>query len=162
MNLCKPKVTFVDNKMAAKIYKIATKFNISTRIVVFDETKEFESLESILNDNSYKAEIDRFCAWDRDLRQTAMILFTSGTTGLPKAVNISDTIFIDWANGRSILLRNSIGLWYAPLGCIIGAVLTVRAILSHVKVIKPLCCFCPEDMCDKIQTYKVQIFTKFC
>lgn len=164
LNLCRPKVMFVDSKIAATLYKTAMEINISTKIVVFDENEGFESLQSILNNNFYKDKIDQFRAYRNLRHHTAMILFTSGTTGLPKAVNISNTIFTDWANGRSILFRNSIGLWFVSLGCIIGAVMTVRAVLSHIKVIKPTQCFYSEDMCDMIEKYKVcaniQIFVK--
>ncbi|XP_067211755.1 luciferin 4-monooxygenase-like [Linepithema humile] len=159
LNLCRPKVMFIDSNIAATVYKTATEFNFSTKIVVFGKIERFESLQSILNNNSHKAEIDKFYA-SKNLRQnhTVMILFTSGTTGLPKAVNISDTIFTDWANGRSILFHNSICLWFVSLGCIIGAVMTVRSVLSRVKVIKPTQSFYPEDMCDMIQKHKVRAF----
>lgn len=146
----------MNGNKAVTVHEVAMKLCISPKIVVYDEVEGFESLESILDDKHFdKNEVNEFSCTTSNMRNTAVMLFSSGTTGLPKAVEISQTMFIVpafWQVPRQS--SGSIGLWFGSLSWITSVVLTVRTILSFSTAVK-YAGFDSEKVCRVIEKYKV-------
>ncbi|EFN89420.1 Luciferin 4-monooxygenase [Harpegnathos saltator] len=147
--IVKPKVIFVNGNKAATILEVATKLGVSPKIVVFDETEGFESLESILNGHFDEAEVDGFSCTTlkkNNIRETTVVLFSSGTTGLPKAIEIPHTLFTSLSRMEVPPMSPSdVGLWFGSLSWITSVLLTIHTILSYATAIK-----CSGFDCEKV------------
>lgn len=148
-----PKVIFINRDKAAAVHESAREVRVSAKIVVFGEAEGFESLESILNGHFDETEIDGFsCAKLRSIRDPALILSTSGTTGYPKGVEIAYASFVIPMTFH--ISSDDVALWLNPLHWISSALLTVRTIVSCTKVIKSSG-FDKDRLCQVIEKYKV-------
>lgn len=148
----------MNGNKAGTILEIAIKLHVSPKIVVYDEVENFESLESILDDAHFdKSEIDGFSCTTKDLRDTAVMLFSSGSTDLPKAVEIS-SILMTCPSVRQAPIQSpgSVGLWFGSLSWCTCVMLTIRTILSYSTAVK-FTGFDSEKVCQVIEKYKVSL-----
>lgn len=129
MRLVKPKIIFACESIVEVLLKTAELENHSVKIIVFGKHPKVQSFADILN-----------CQLDEDVQQyrpkeienpknVAIILFSSGTSGMPKAVThcygkIIDNLF------HFMLFEPKIGLWYSALCWISGTYLTFRFLLT--------------------------------
>lgn len=131
---------------------------VSTKIVVFgDAFDEFESLELILSSKQFKAvDIDAFSCALKSIKDPAIILLSCGTTGFLRDVEVPYMIFLAPSNRQIPIMRSGdVGLWFESLCWIISLILTVRAILEYVKVIKSSGFDEEHQLCQIIQKYEV-------
>ncbi|XP_071639663.1 uncharacterized protein [Temnothorax longispinosus] len=152
-----PKVIFVDCDNVRMIQAAVVKMNVSTKIVVFgDGFDEFESLELILQKKFNRLDINQFSCVKMNIKDPAIILLSCGTTGFLKDVEVPYKFFLNSSNQIPIMnSNNDVGLWFESLDWIISLLLTVRAILMGVKVIKSPGFLEEHHLCQIIRRYKV-------
>ncbi|KAL6264996.1 hypothetical protein P5V15_005088 [Pogonomyrmex californicus] len=154
----KPNVIFTSAGIAMAVQFACTKIRTSNnkslaKIVVFDHSNAFESLHSILTHfNEYA--VDHFSCPKITMNETAMILFSSGTDDLPKAVDIPQTVFMA-PDQAPLMCNNDIAIWFESFGFITGMFLTIKAIVTCVTAIKVQSTFCANDACKLIEKYKI-------
>ncbi|XP_072744222.1 uncharacterized protein [Anoplolepis gracilipes] len=166
-----PKMIFIDEKFIKAVLKfkyyreitnIATfRDSHRTKIVLFGETKTVivkrMTLKSILKSNYNPEWINNFsCTKFLNMKETIIKLFTPGTTASPKLIEIPrSALFAPLDQLAPYMCENDVGLWFESLGFINGIFMTIRAIISHVKVIKIRSKFNTEIACKLIQQFKV-------
>ncbi|KAL6261573.1 hypothetical protein P5V15_006659 [Pogonomyrmex californicus] len=155
-----PKVIFTDYDNADKINTVIKKKRINIKVIVFGthEDKKFESLDVILSGKELNMiAVNTFaCVKLKSNRDPAIILLSSGTTGFCRDVEIPHTIFTALSNNEVPYMKfGQIGLWFESLHWIIGLLLTVRAIISYVTVIKASGFDDEHQLCQIIEKYKV-------
>lgn len=130
MQLVKPKIIFACESSVDVLLEAVRSQNSQIKIIVFGRHPQVESLTDIM---SRQSDVDVRKYKPREIENpmhdTAIILFSSGTSGLPKAVThcygkAIDNFF------HFMLLTPKIGLWYSALCWISGTYLTFRFLLT--------------------------------
>jgi len=133
------------------------------KIIVFDNNEGFENLHSILNYRTFNEDsVDYFSCPMISIRETAIILFSSGTDSFPKDVDIPQSVFMAPSNQQApFMRRDDVALWFESFGFITGMFLTIRAIVSYVTAVKVKPIFHAEKACNLIEKYKVKTLQIF-
>jgi len=159
-----PEIIFIDRdnyrllNLAIETLATSEDVIIPPKIITFGKIEgkvEVDSLESILNGNFDKDEIDKFSCEKTKPIDIMAVMFSSNATSYPGKAHIRYFAFTYPANHEiPIMSPNDIGLWYGSLNWTHSMILTVRSIVSYVTVIK--CSkFNDEDMYETIEKYKV-------
>ncbi|XP_029162175.1 4-coumarate--CoA ligase-like 7 [Nylanderia fulva] len=153
----KPKMIFIDEKYSTIIHSIyETSHKNLPQIIFFNADQDSSlSLKSIINKSYDPSEIENFRCSMVETKETAMKLFTPGTTALPKNVDIPCSAFMGLDQYELDWHLNDVALWFDSLGFINGAFMTIQAILLNVKVIKIKSNFDTKTLCQLIELYKV-------
>ncbi|XP_020290456.1 luciferin 4-monooxygenase-like, partial [Pseudomyrmex gracilis] len=158
INLTRPKAIFCTKKPLVEIRKALKETNYNIKVVVFDENSNELSFSDILNRYS-DAEVANFQYVEHGLKKTACILLSSGTTGMPKGVELSNNTLLDWAFEDIMNIKNEATLWFSPLFWISGVCLNLGTIVHGRKVLLyPV--FDEEMTCVLIEKYKVKTMKK--
>ncbi|KAF5290674.1 hypothetical protein FQR65_LT01964 [Abscondita terminalis] len=86
-----PKIMFVDQGALEFVEKILMDSNKSIKIVVFGESSKYDNFFDLLSPHPKENE---FLPQEVDESETALIFFSSGTTGMPKAIYLSHRAFL--------------------------------------------------------------------
>ncbi|KAL0124905.1 hypothetical protein PUN28_006636 [Cardiocondyla obscurior] len=156
LQLTKPKVIFCNEKSSEVILRAIKEKNFKSIVVIFgkrDDTISFSDILKSCNDtevsNFHYIELD-------DIKQTSCILHSSGTTGMPKGVELSNYTMLFISEDNNFDLANLPTLWFSSLYWISGVLLNVKAITQGGKVILyPE--FDEEMTCKLIQKYNVAV-----
>ncbi|XP_020290414.1 4-coumarate--CoA ligase 1-like [Pseudomyrmex gracilis] len=153
IKLVKPKAIFCTAKPLDVIRKVLKETNYNIKVVVFDDNSDAFSFSDILNGYN-DAEVANFRYVEHDsLKKTACILYSSGTTGMPKGVELSNYTLVNLAFEESVDV-NEVMLWFSSLYWISGVFLNLAAIVHGGKVLLyPI--FDEEMTCMLIEKFKV-------
>ena len=157
----KPNIIFIDSENYKKLKLIIEIINKiksidPPKIVTFDRIEGVDSLESILNNDFDKTEIDTFSCKDMHPMTIIAIMFSPKATGYSNSRLFISKIALMYPSNQEVPVMSSgdIGLWYASLNWNYGVILTVRCIISYVTVIK-CSIFSDKNMYETIEKYKV-------
>lgn len=153
MNLTEPKVIFVCESAVKTLKEAARLENHDPTFVVFGDDPELKTLKDILKLQSTNEVEDFVPEACKDRAETAIIFFSSGTTGLPKGVALSYYTLVRIVTSASTFpTRNLNLLWYSSLYWISGTLLIFQTIMSTATRIVHSN---PEEMCKIIEKFKV-------
>ncbi|XP_012059695.1 PREDICTED: 4-coumarate--CoA ligase 1-like [Atta cephalotes] len=155
LRMIMPKVIFCSEKSIDVILSAIKEQNCSPTIVIFGKHVDAISFSDILS-NCSNVEIANFHYVDHvDITKTACILHSSGTSGMPKGVELSNRVLLYICQNKSIDSTNEIFLWFSSLYWVTGIFLNLITIEQGRKVI-----ICPEfneEMtCQLIEKYQVE------
>ncbi|KYM84413.1 4-coumarate--CoA ligase-like 7, partial [Atta colombica] len=156
LQLTTPKVIFCSEKSVGVILKAMKEKNYNPMVVIFGNHDSAISLSDILrNCNNAEAANFRYVELD-DVKKTACIMHSSGTTGMPKGVELSNHTMLLMKDNSTLNMTNVPTLWFSSLYWISGVMLNVKAISQGATVI--LYSQFDEDMtCQLIEKYKVAV-----
>lgn len=156
LQLTMPKVIFCSEKSADVILSAIKEQNCNPTIVVFGKHVDAISFSDILN-NCSNMEVANFHYVDRvDITKTACILHSSGTSGMPKGVELSNYVLLLCSQNEYIDLTNVIFLWFSSLYWVSGILFNLMTIEQGGKVIiYPE--FNEEMTCRLIEKYQVML-----
>ncbi|XP_020290445.1 4-coumarate--CoA ligase 1-like [Pseudomyrmex gracilis] len=156
IKLIRPKAIFCTAKPLDVIRKALKETNYNIKVIVFDDHSDAFSFSNILNGYS-DAEVANFRyvkAEENSLKKTACILHSSGTTGMPKGVEISNYTMLVLAFEDAMDMNNEVSLWFSSLYWMSGVFLNLEAIAQGSTVLLyPV--FDEQMTCVLIEKYKV-------
>lgn len=158
LQLTTPKVIFCSEKSVDVVLNAMKEKNYNPTVVVFGKHVDAISFFDILrNCSDAEAANFRYAELD-DIKKTACIMHSSGTTGMPKGVELSNNTMLFISEDNNMDMANLPTLWFSSLYWISGVMLNVKAITQGAKVIIYQE-FDEETTCQLIEKYKV-IFLK--
>lgn len=157
MQLTTPKVIFCSEKSVDVVLRVIKEKNCSATVVVFGKHDGVISFSDVLkNCNDTEVANFRYAELD-DISKTSCIMHSSGTTGMPKGVELSNHTMLFISEDNNLDVANVPTLWFSSLYWISGVMLNVKAIAQGGKVIiYPD--FDEEKTCQLIEKHKVIIF----
>lgn len=162
MNLTRPKAVFVSEGAVYTMQIAACIEEVEALFVVLGNYLEVVPLEDILNEQTDE-EVENFePKFIDDLSSTvSMIVFSSGSTGFPKAVALSYEMILRTLNGSFTPIKNGCYLCYSSLYWISGTLFLLQtSIKGNTRVIHLN--FDPEETCKVIEKFQVlNIFSFF-
>ncbi|XP_029155965.1 4-coumarate--CoA ligase 1-like isoform X2 [Nylanderia fulva] len=156
MQLTTPKVIFCSEKPANIILRAIKESNFNPIVVVFGDHPDAITFSNILNNHS-NAEVTNFRYVEIDnIKQTACIIHSSGTTGMPKGVEMSNYCLIIASVDTNVNLNNAVSIWFSSLYWFSGIIMNLKSIVQGATVILyPE--FDEEMTCKLIEKYKVTV-----
>ncbi|XP_047362961.1 4-coumarate--CoA ligase 1-like isoform X1 [Vespa velutina] len=154
MKLSGAKIVFADENSVRTILEAAKLDNNNIKVVVFGKASNVLSFAKVLEGHS-KSEVENFeCAQIDNIHDTAALLYSSGTTGLPKGVTISHFALLCNLIISNNIRTDGIPFWVSSYFWISGVLLTLSCIVNYCqRLLYPT--FEEEMTCKIIEKYKV-------
>lgn len=130
--------------------------NCNPTVVVFGDHPYAISFSNILSAYS-DTEVANFQFVELDdIKKTGCIMHSSGTTGMPKAVEMSNYSVIYLIDDINTDLTNEVSIWFSSLYWISGIMMNLKFFVQGAKVIiYPK--FDEKMTCKLIEKYKVRV-----
>ncbi|XP_014487959.1 PREDICTED: 4-coumarate--CoA ligase 1-like [Dinoponera quadriceps] len=154
LQLTTPKIIFCNENSTNVVLQAIHETKCSPKVVVFGSHPKTISFASILSGYS-DAQAAHFRYVENDnMKKAVCILHSSGTTGMPKGVEMSNYAMLSMNADSVIDLNEMVSLWFSSLYWISGTILSLKAISQGAKIIiYPE--FDEEMTCILIEKYKV-------
>ncbi|XP_039309759.1 luciferin 4-monooxygenase isoform X2 [Solenopsis invicta] len=155
LQMTTPKIIFCSEKSVHAVLSAVKEKNYSCKVVVFGKHVGAISFSDILkNCNDAEAANFRYVKLD-NIKQTACILHSSGTTGMPKGIELSNYAMIALVQINNMDVTSMPTLWYSTLYWLTGILMNFCGIIQNFKaIIYPE--FDEEMTCRLIEKYKIQ------
>lgn len=157
VQLIMPKIIFCNESSIDIVLKAIKERNCNSTVVVFGKHISALSFSDILkNCNDAEVANFRYAELD-DIKKTACILHSSGTTGLPKGVEISNYSVIIFIQQVTLYNTKVPALWFSSLYWMSGIMMNFNSITCcSVMLLYPT--FDEETLCQLIEKYKVMLY----
>lgn len=154
LQLIMPKIIFCSEKTVDVVLTAIKEKNCNSKVVVFGKHAGAISFSDILK-NCNDVEVTNFRYVELDnIKKTACIMHSSGTTGMPKGVELSNYSILILSLEKNMDMNNAPSLWFSSLYWLSGIMMNFNSIVQSAKVILyPE--FDEEMTCQLIDKYKV-------
>ncbi|XP_071573786.1 luciferin 4-monooxygenase-like [Temnothorax nylanderi] len=154
LKMTTPKIIFCSEKSVNVVLSALKEQNCNSTVVVFGKHVGAIPFSDILrNCNDTEVINFRYVELD-DVKKTACIVHSSGTTGMPKAVELSNYSMLFLSQQNNINMANVPSLWYSSLYWLTGIMMNFDGISQSTKaIIYPE--FDEEMTCRLIEKYKI-------
>ncbi|XP_017787848.1 PREDICTED: 4-coumarate--CoA ligase 1-like [Habropoda laboriosa] len=155
MTLVQPKVIFANEKSAGVAMEAAKIEFFHPIMVSFGDYLGTTSISEILKGHD-KSAVDQFsCNEVEDSSKTALILFSSGTTGLPKGVQLPQRALLNMLQRRdSVNLSAHLPLWFSSLYWVSASLLILTSLYSRsTRILAPE--FDEKTTCEIVEKFQV-------
>lgn len=155
LELTTPKVIFCSHKSADVIVTALKEKNYNVVVVTFGHFPDLISFSDIVNSYN-ESEVENFHYEDiKNVKDTVCILHSSGTTGMPKGIELSNYCMMRAVGGELLNMKTTVSLWFSTIFWISGVLLTLISIKEGCKmIVYPN--FEEEMACILIDKYKVK------
>lgn len=89
IDLVKPKIIFITSESVERIEKIIDELGLNTEIIVFGESDKHTSFNELLKPFSEDEEENFEPYTAKDIFDTVLVVFSSGSTGVPKGICVN-------------------------------------------------------------------------
>jgi len=159
LQLTMPKIIFCTMKPVNVILKAIKNKNCSSIVVVYGDHPGTISFSKVLSGYS-DAQIANFRYLELDdIKKTSCIVHSSGTTGMPKGVELSNYSILALAQDLSISMVKVVAMWFSSLYWLSGLIMSMKSIVQGAQVIL-YSDFDEEMICKLIEKYKVRVTFK--
>jgi len=154
LQITTPKVIFCSEKSVNTVLSAVKKQNCNSMVVVFGKHINAISFSDILrNCNEVEVINFRYVELD-DIKKTACIMHSSGTTGMPKGVELSNYAMLILCQQNNMNITNVPSLWFSSLYWLTGIMMNFNGIIQSTKaIIYPE--FDEKMTCQLIKKYNV-------
>lgn len=155
LNLVKPKLVFASPNCVELIANSLDKTDFKCELIVFgnDKNSKYKTFDWFLQERSDENSFEPVVV--EDLLSTCLILFSSGTTGLPKGICLTHKLVMKSISGMTSLktpVKTFLG--YASLYWVSAVIIGISSLGIGAR--RLLCqSFKPELVCDIIAKYQV-------
>lgn len=156
MRLTTPKIIFCSEKSVNVILNTIKESNYNPIVVIFGNHPDAISFSDILNMYT-DAEVANFRRVEPDnIKQTTCIMLSSGTTGMPKGVEMSNYSLLRVSDDKNLDVTNAVAIWFSSLYWLSGILMNLKTIVQGSKIILyPE--FDEEMTCQLIEKYKITL-----
>ncbi|XP_063984459.1 uncharacterized protein LOC135166275 [Diachasmimorpha longicaudata] len=155
MNMINPTIIFADEDLAEMMHQHEDIINKKVEVIVFGALPELASFEEILPEQT-PPEVENFEAVDiRIPEETAMLMFTSGTTGYPKVFRYSYRHLerdLNWLPRDE--LHGRVGTWCIESAWTVIIITVLSSIINRSTYVIHRFTDIP-DFCRVIEKYKI-------
>ncbi|KAL0105338.1 hypothetical protein PUN28_016769 [Cardiocondyla obscurior] len=161
LSLMSPTIIFTIPLSAASLTEAANELKMDVKIVVLGSLDGYVSLDNILR-NHDRSEIDEFkCTPIGHPDEVGLIVLSSGTTGMPKATEISHSSMHNRLPAPKVNdMKDVISMFTPTIRWQYGVMLAFKAILARSTRIVAPDCATEDDMsilyCQLIEKYQVK------
>lgn len=154
MRLTTPKIIFCSEKSVNVILNAIKESNCKPTVVIFGDyfnAISFSDILSLYSDDKVATFQYVEC---NDMKKTVCIMHSSGTTGMPKGVELSNYCLLHISEDKNIDLIDAVAIWFSSLYWITGVIMNLMAIARGAKIIL-YPDFDEEVTCLLIEKYKI-------
>ncbi|XP_011052366.1 PREDICTED: luciferin 4-monooxygenase-like [Acromyrmex echinatior] len=164
LSLTSPKIVFAMPSLVPILEEAMKELQMNMKIVVSHKLNGYTSVEDILSDHEINEIIEFKCAKISSPDDVALLSLSSGTTGMPKATEISHSSLYNCLLPEKVTeLEGHTGLWTHTLRWHYGVQLAFHAILAYsTKILAPCSIILNDDdeaICRFIEKYRVTWFS---
>ncbi|XP_003704786.1 luciferin 4-monooxygenase [Megachile rotundata] len=155
MSMMQPKLIFACEKSVPVILDAAKIEGHNPKVVTFGDYLGTTPFSETLKGHTKLAISNFKCSDIDDTEQSAVILFSSGTTGLPKGVQLPHRALLNIMEvDEGLAVASHVLMWLTSLYWLTGTLLSIKHIVGGAKkVISPE--FDEETVCRHFEKYKV-------
>ncbi|XP_011705560.1 PREDICTED: luciferin 4-monooxygenase-like, partial [Wasmannia auropunctata] len=161
LSLTLPKIIFTIPISAATLKEAAKELKLDVKIVVLGKLDGYESMDDIIKDNDSREIAEFKCTPISNSNEASFIVFSSGTTGMPKATEIIYSSLHYCLYPQKIAkLTNNVFYIHSTLRWIYGISIALQAIVSYsttILVPKSLIDIDAEYICKIVEKYQVTL-----
>ncbi|XP_046467327.2 luciferin 4-monooxygenase-like [Neodiprion pinetum] len=155
MKTTAPKMAFVNEELATTFAAAAEEINLDLKIIVFGRVSGFFEFERIINEQENEKVENYECTPVKSSGDTAVILCTSGTSGLPKGVALSHIVLMKVQNRPALsVLQADRALIVTPQAWVTGTFTMLFTVCANAtRLIPPP--FDENTTCALIEKLKI-------